>query len=326
MLQQTRVDQATPYFEKFISRFPDVQTLAQSDQQEVLKYWEGLGYYSRARNLHDGAKQIVSEFQGKIPDSWDQLKTIKGIGDYTASAILSISFNKSYGVLDGNVIRVLTRYLNHVGDVTRSGVKKELQSFSNEIVSQNRPGDFNQALMELGATVCTPKKPTCDLCPLHGSCLNAFSLNCEIIPFKPKKNKIPEHIIVVAVVQDPKSGKILISKRRQDVMLGGLWEFPGGKVHQNESLTDALVRELTEEVGVSVDIVHRLTTIKHSYSHFKITLTPFICIYKQGIPSPRESDEIRWVSLEELDEFPFPKANLKFMGRIREYYSGHSLI
>jgi A/G-specific adenine glycosylase len=131
---------------------------------------------------------------------------------------------------------------------------------------------------------------------------------------------------VVAIVQDPKSGKILISKRRQDVMLGGLWEFPGGKVHQNESLTDALDRELTEEIGISVDIIHRLTTIKHSYSHFKIILTPFICINKQGIPRPKESDEIRWVSLKDLDQFPFPKANLKFMGKIREYYSGHPLI
>lgn len=325
MLQQTRVDQATPFFERFISRFPNVQSLAESDQQEVLKYWEGLGYYSRARNLHSGAKQIVDEYNGVIPDKWNELKNIKGIGDYTASAILSIAFNKPFGVLDGNVIRVLTRYLNHEGDVTKAKVKSELQSFSNEIVSKKRPGDFNQALMELGATVCVPKKPKCGVCPINQLCLNAHSINNERIPYKPGKPKVPHHRIVVAIIHNPKTGEILISKRKQDVMLGGLWEFPGGKVKQGESLNDAILREIMEETSVSIEIKQELATIKHAYSHFKITLTAFICTYKSGVPKPNESDEVRWIKLGELDKYPFPKANLKFMGLVKQYFSNDFL-
>lgn len=325
MLQQTRVDQAAPYFERFISRFPNVQSLAEADQQEVLKYWEGLGYYSRARNLHSGAKQVVAEFNGLIPGNWNDLKSIKGIGDYTASAILSIAFNKPYGVLDGNVIRVLTRYLNHDGDVTKARVKQNLQTISNEIISIVRPGDFNQAIMELGATVCVPKKPKCDECPINNHCLNAFSLNNERIPYKPSKPKVPHHKIVVAIIHNPKSGEILISRRKQDVMLGGLWEFPGGKVKQDESLTDAIIREIMEETDVLVEVSKELATIKHAYSHFKITLTAFICTHKSGIPKPKESDEVRWISVAELDKYPFPKANLKFIGMVKDYFSNDFL-
>lgn len=325
MLQQTRVDQATPYFERFISRFPNVQSLAEADQQEVLKYWEGLGYYSRARNLHNGAKQIVSDHNSIIPDTWSDLKSIKGIGDYTASAILSIAFSQPYGVLDGNVIRVLSRYLNHDGDVTKASVKQDLQAFSNEIVSSERPGDFNQALMELGATVCVPRKPKCDVCPINNHCLNAFNLNNERIPYKPAKPKVPHHKIVVAVIHNPQSGEILISRRKQDVMLGGFWEFPGGKVKQGESLKDAIIREIMEETDISVEISKELATIKHAYSHFKITLTAFICTYKSGIPKPKESDEVRWISVNELGEYPFPKANLKFIDRVKEYFSNDFL-
>lgn len=325
MLQQTRVEQATPYFERFISRFPNVHSLAEAEQQEVLKYWEGLGYYSRARNLHNGAKQVVTEHNGSIPDNWSDLKSIKGIGDYTASAILSIAFNKPFGVLDGNVIRVLTRYLNHDGDVTKSGVKQELQTFSNKIVSILRPGDFNQALMELGATICTPRNPNCNECPISHWCLNAFSLNNERIPYKPSKPKIPHHKIVVAIIHNPISDKILISKRKQNVMLGGLWEFPGGKVRQGETLNEAMVREVIEETGVSVTILKELDTIKHTYSHFKITLTAFICAYQSGHPQPKESDEVRWIKLTELDKYPFPKANLKFINQVKGYFSNDFL-
>jgi A/G-specific adenine glycosylase len=325
MLQQTRVEQATPYFERFISRFPDVYSLAEADQQEVLKFWEGLGYYSRARNLHNGAKQVVTDYGGKVPETWNELRSIKGIGDYTASAILSISFNQPYGVLDGNVVRVLSRYLNHEGDVTKLPVKKELQEFCNEIVSKKRPGDFNQAIMELGATVCTPRKPNCGICPLNGNCQIAFTIKTDQIPYKPKKAKIPHHTIVVAIIVDPKSDKVLISKRKQDVMLGGLWEFPGGKVVNYESLEDALYREISEETGLKVSILTKLTTIQHTYSHFKITLTAFICSYTEGIATPRASDEVRWVKISELDQYPFPKANIKFLQMAKDYISNNSL-
>lgn len=325
MLQQTRVDQATPYFERFIARFPTISSLADADQQEVLKFWEGLGYYSRARNLHNGAKQVMALFGGKLPHTWEEIKSIKGIGDYTASAILSIAFNQAFGVLDGNVIRVLSRYLNHSGDVTKPSTRVELQQVSNEIISQVRPGDFNQALMELGARICTPRKPDCRSCPIQHTCISANSLNVENLPYKPRKKKIPHHQIVVGVIIDTKTNHILISKRRQDVMLGGLWEFPGGKVHENESLSQALIREITEETGIQVRILKELSTVKHAYSHFKITLTAFACEYINGIANPRESDEIRWISIHEIDGFPFPRANLKFLHNIKDYFNNSFL-
>jgi len=204
-------------------------------------------------------------------------------------------------------------------------VKQNLQTISNEIISIVRPGDFNQAIMELGATVCVPKKPKCDECPINNHCLNAFSLNNERIPYKPSKPKVPHHKIVVAIIHNPKSGEILISRRKQDVMLGGLWEFPGGKVKQDESLTDAIIREIMEETDVLVEVSKELATIKHAYSHFKITLTAFICTHKSGIPKPKESDEVRWISVAELDKYPFPKANLKFIGMVKDYFSNDFL-
>ncbi len=166
MLQQTRVDQATPYYYRFIERFPTVQKLAEAEIHDVLMAWEGLGYYSRARNLHMAAKEIMEKFNGTIPETWDEITQLKGIGPYTASAILSIAFNKKYAVVDGNVIRVLTRYFGIEDDVRLTSVKNRIQESSDELIDEQFPGDFNQALMELGAIVCTPANPNCDSCPV----------------------------------------------------------------------------------------------------------------------------------------------------------------
>jgi A/G-specific adenine glycosylase len=309
MLQQTRVQQAAPYFERFIQTFPDIYSLANADQQEVLKLWEGLGYYSRARNLHQGAKDVVRLYDGRLPEDKEKLLSIKGIGTYTASAILSIAFNKPYGVLDGNVIRVLSRYLNITDFVTKSEVKLQLQKYSDSIVETSNPGDFNQALMELGATVCTPKKPKCDVCPLLGLCINAKSVTVERIPYKPKKSPIPHHNVVVGIIRNPIDFTILIAKRKQHVMLGGLWEFPGGKVACGESLEEALHRELQEELKIKVHNLSKLTSLKHTYSHFKITLHAYYCDILHGDPTPMTSEELKWVPKKDLHSFPFPQAN-----------------
>lgn len=315
MLQQTRVDQATPYFNRFIERFPTVFDLAEANQQEVLSVWEGLGYYSRARYLHAAAKKVVEKYDGTVPDSWDEIAQLKGIGPYTASAVLSIAFQKPYAVVDGNVIRVLSRYLGVEGDVRRSATKNAIQEHADALLDQNRPGDFNQAVMELGATVCTPSNPNCEACPLAGGCIAYQQVKTEEIPYKSPAKKVPHHTIGVGVVMNEKN-EVLIALRPNDAMLGGLWEFPGGKKEDGENIKQTVVRELHEELGVDVEIVEPLMQLKHAYSHFKITLHAYVCSLVDGNPQPKTSQEIKWVAIEQLDQFPFPKANRRLTDKL----------
>ena len=315
MLQQTRVDQVTPFFERFIQAFPTVESLASADLQDVLILWEGLGYYSRARNLHESAKIIVDTYNGVIPSEWDQIRELKGIGDYTAAAILSIAFEKPYGVVDGNVIRVIARYIGISDDVTKSAVKKTIQNTMNELIDPDRPGEFNQSVMELGSLICTPIKPNCEICPINSICLAFKLVQTETIPYKPKKKPIPHIDIAVGIIIGA-DGKILISKRPENVMLGGLWEFPGGKVESGESITDALHRELKEELGINVNEVTEFISIKHAYSHFKVTIHAFTCTNTSGIPQNLTSTELKWISINELPNFPFPKANRKISDKL----------
>lgn len=315
MLQQTRVDQATPYFNRFIERFPTVFDLAEANQQEVLSVWEGLGYYSRARYLHAAAKKVVEKYDGTVPDSWDEITQLKGIGPYTASAVLSIAFQKPYAVVDGNVIRVLSRYFGVEGDVRRSATKNAIQEHADALLDQERPGDFNQAVMELGATVCTPSNPNCEACPLAGGCIAYQQVKTEEIPYKSPAKKVPHHTIGVGIIMND-NNEVLIALRPNDAMLGGLWEFPGGKKEDGESIKQTVVRELHEELGVDVEIVEPLMQLKHAYSHFKITLHAYVCSLVDGNPQPKTSQEIKWVAIEQLDQFPFPKANRRLTDKL----------
>lgn len=309
MLQQTRVDQATPFFIRFMERFPTIEHLANADQHDVLMCWEGLGYYSRARNMHETAQIIVRDLSGIFPSEHKTLLSLKGIGPYTAAAILSIAFDKPYAVVDGNVIRVVTRFLGITDDVTKAGTQKQIQAYVDESISHTRPGDFNQAMMELGATVCLPSNPKCDVCALNESCVANKTLQTQTIPYKPTKQKAPHYQIVVGIIEDRATNKILISKRNNDAMLGGLWEFPGGKQESGESDVQTLRRELDEELGVSIDEIAHFVSIKHTYSHFKITLHAYKCVLANGTPTAKSSQEIKWVRLNELINYPFPKAN-----------------
>lgn len=316
MLQQTRVDQAAPYFRRFMERFPTVYELAEADQQEVLKVWEGLGYYSRARNLHHAAKTVVDEFSGKIPDNEKDIRKLKGVGPYTASAVLSIAYKRPHAVVDGNVLRVLTRYLGIEDDIRSTQTKNTVQEAADELLDKNRPGDFNQAVMELGATVCTPTNPDCEECPINNDCVAYSTLKTDSIPYKSPAKKRPHHQIGVGII---KSGeKVLIALRPEDAMLGGLWEFPGGKQKDNEEIKETVVRELKEELGVDVSISKPLMKLDHAYSHFKITLHAFMCKMKNGRPEPKTSQEIRWVPISELNDYPFPKANRKLTDKLME--------
>ncbi len=316
MLQQTRVDQATPYYLRFIERFPDVKSLAEADRQDVLRLWEGLGYYSRARNLQDAARQIMEQLDGVFPDNYDEIRSLKGIGPYTAAAVGSIAFGLNYPVVDGNVIRVLSRWFGITEDVDKSAVKKEIESHAGLLLDEENPGDFNQALMEIGATVCSPRNPDCENCPVNDGCMAYKTAQTETIPYKALKKKVPHHIIAVGICVDEKSGKVLIAKRPEDKMLGGLWEFPGGKAKTGETPEDTLHRELDEELGVKISILGKLMSLNHAYSHFKITMHAYMCVITDGKPEPKASRELKWVSRDELENYPFPKANRRLTEKL----------
>lgn len=317
MLQQTRVDTVIPYYNRFLKAFPTVFDLAKADQQKVLKLWEGLGYYSRGRNLHNAAKTVARKFDGKLPSGYDEIISLKGIGPYSAAAILSIAFKKKYAVVDGNVIRVITRYFSIRDDIRSTVTKKRVQVLVDSLIPPDYPGDFNQGIMELGATVCKPRNPECSNCPLSVNCIACNSAQTEVIPYKSKAKKVPHHHIAVGLIVNS-DNKLLIALRPEKSMLGGLWEFPGGKKEKHETLEETVTRELKEELGVEVQVYSKFRDLKHTYSHFKITLHAYWCRITGGKPIPKSSQELRWVSLDEIDEHPFPKANKTLVLELRK--------
>lgn len=309
MLQQTRVEQATPYYLRFMQQFPTVQKLAEAQQQQLMKAWEGLGYYSRARNLQAAAKEIIANFSGNLPDNYDQLITLKGIGPYTAAAIASIAFNEAKAAIDGNVIRVVSRYFGLTEDVTKSATKKQITELAQSMIDKKYPGDFNEAMMELGATICKVGNPLCNECPLQRNCVAEKLAMQPSIPYKPKKKKVPTKDIAVGIMFNEQQ-KVLIAKRPEEGLLGGLWEFPGGKKEENEDLVNCLHREFEEELAVQLQEVEAFMEVKHAYSHFKVVLHVFLCKHKSGEPRPLASQELKWIGLEALRSYPFPKANI----------------
>jgi len=311
MLQQTQVATVVPYFNRFMKRFPTVEKLAHAKQDTVLKHWEGLGYYSRGRNLHKAAKLIVSDCGGQLPDTVEELQEIPGIGRYTAGAVASIAFNKPAPILDGNVIRVLCRLFCIDTNPKDDTTKKQLWQLAETLVHTKHPGDFNEAMMELGAMVCTPQNPSCPICPLRNYCQANKTGRQNELPFKQKQAPLPHYTIVVGIVF--KDGKILIDKRRQNALLGGLWEFPGGKKKKNESFKAAVAREVKEETGININVGKKLCIVKHTYSHFKITLHAYLCEYKSGTAKPLGCDTVKWVSPNDLKKYAFPTANIRII-------------
>lgn len=311
MLQQTQVDTVTPYFNRFISQFPTIESLAESKQEPVLKAWEGLGYYSRARNLHKAAQIVCTEHNGKMPSTYEGLQELPGLGPYCAAAVASIAFGHPIPVVDGNVLRVFARFWGIEDDIRQGKVRDALFKRLIPSIEGQNPSDFNQAMMELGALICKPKNPKCKECPLSDQCYAYKNNQTETLPYKSKSAKVPHHTIVVGVIS--KDGKVLIGKRRQDQMLGGLWEFPGGKCEPQEKLEDALQREILEETKLKVTIRECFCTVNHAYTHFKITMHAFWCDYKGGDPIPLSAEVLEWVPLSELHKRPFPKANHKML-------------
>ncbi|MDM7925588.1 MAG: A/G-specific adenine glycosylase [bacterium] len=311
LLQQTQVATATGYYLRFISRFPDVRSLSRARLQTVLKLWEGLGYYARARNLHRAASQIVKRFNGRVPDDMEGLLSLPGIGRYTAGAVLSIAYGKPVPVLDGNVIRVLSRLFRVEDDVRRSETREALWDLAESLMPAGNCRDYNEALMELGAVVCAPRNPACPVCPVRPDC-KAFAASVqEDYPRSAPRKAIPHKHVTAGIIW--KNGKFLITLRPARGMLGGLWEFPGGKAEPGETLEQCLKREIREELGIEIRVLRKLVSVNHAYTHFRITLHAFECLAGAGRVRPLACDDFKWITSRELDRYPFPGADRKII-------------
>lgn len=310
MLQQTQVQTVIPYYQRWLEVFPDLPALAQASQQQVLKLWQGLGYYARARNLHRAAQKILSEHNGQFPQDLKAVMDLPGIGRTTAGGILSAAFNLPYPILDGNVKRVLARL--YALNQPPANTLKLLWQLSTDLLDPLFPRDFNQAMMDLGATVCLPKNPHCPACPWLNYCQAHHKNLVNELPMTLPTQPIPHKIIGVAVIWNSQN-QVLIDRRPTDGLLGGLWEFPGGKVEPNETIPACITREIQEEIGIEIAVGDELIRVDHAYSHFKVTLVVHHCQYLAGEPQPLACDEVRWVSVAELNDYPFPKANEKII-------------
>lgn len=311
ILQQTRVDQGLPYYERFIEAFPTVEALASAHEDAVLKRWEGLGYYTRARNLHKAARAIVEDHHGALPRDPQVLQLLPGVGRYTAGAIASIAFGVRAPVVDGNVKRVLARLYDIAESIDEPATDRALWELAGRLVPAKRPGDFNQAMMELGARICVPRNPDCGACPAAKYCQARRAGTQAERPMRSTKKAVPHKEIVVAVIE--KDGLFLLGKRPTTGLLGGLWEFPGGKVEHGESHAEALLRECKEELGVKVQPGGLVACVKHAYTHLHVTLNVYRCRLASGKPRPKTHTELRWVAAADFDDFAFPKANHKFL-------------
>jgi A/G-specific adenine glycosylase len=312
MLQQTQVERVCHYYSRFLRRFPTIYGLAHASLDEVLKAWEGLGYYARARNLHRAAQIILRDYRGEIPHRRAELLKLPGIGRYTAGALLSVAFGQDEPVVDANVRRVLCRLFAIRQDPRRSQTENKLDKLGRALLPARQAGLFNQALMDLGATVCVASEPRCLICPLTGLCkARRLGIQTEL-PIRRATHPKPHYDVALGIIWN--DNKLLITKRPENDLLGGLWEFPGGKCQPNESLTDCVKREIREEVNVRVRYVEPFITVQHRYSHFSVTLHVFQGVYAGG--QPRACTAWAWVTLRDLKKYAFPSANQKIIRRL----------
>jgi len=307
MLQQTQVDTVIPYFNKWTQVFPDIYHLFQATEEEVLKLWEGLGYYSRARNIKKTAGILVEKYGGKLPHNPKELVKLPGIGEYIAAAIASIAFGYNLPALEANGIRVIARISDFHHEVNLAKSKNELKGILGEIVNFGNAGELNQAIMDLGSSVCVSNNPKCEACPIKDHC-KAYRKNTqELLPIKKKKKPVPHVIVVAAVIRD--GSKVLITKRMPDKLLGGLWEYPGGKVEKGETHQQALSRELIEEIGIQTAVGKNIGVYDHAYTHFSVTVYTYSATITSGTLSKIEVADIKWVDIRSLDTIPMGKVD-----------------
>ncbi len=309
MLQQTQVATVIPYYQRFLKSFPTIRHLAKSDLSKVLKIWEGLGYYSRARNLHRASKIILNHFKGKIPDHLTDLLNLPGIGKYTAGAILSIAYNKEAPILDGNVKRVLSRLFT----VSEDPKKAEglLWKISESLIPKGRSNSFNQAIMDLGAVICAPKDPLCHRCPLHPYCKAKASGNPERYPSRGVKKRIPHIEAISGVIL--RNGEVLLHQRPPEGLLGGLWEFPNWRSEENGRLRLRLRNHIKKEMGMNVEVKGSIGTFKQTFTHFKLTLHVFNCEAIDG------RGKGKWLAIRNLHLLPMSRVHRRIANSISNF-------
>jgi A/G-specific adenine glycosylase len=290
-----------------MAAFPTVEALAAASLDEVRLQWQGLGYYSRARRLHEAAQLLVGRPWPRTLEGW---MALPGIGRTTAGGILSSAFNAPLPILDGNVKRVLARLTAHPRPPARDDAL--FWSWSEAIIDPERPRDVNQALMDLGATVCTPRMPSCSICPLRLHCAAYASGDPSRWPVTDAPKPLPFQVIGVGVVGNA-AGEVLIDQRLEEGLLGGRWEFPGGKKEPGETIETCIARELREELGIAVTVGDELITVDHAYSHKKLRFVVHLCDWVSGEPQPLASQQVRWVRPEDLGDYAFPAANARII-------------
>lgn len=315
MLQQTRVETVIPYYKRWMARFPTLESLARAPREDVLRLWEGLGYYRRAHNLHAAATVISAEHGGRLPSDTDTLMRLPGVGRYTAAALRAIAFNQPELALDGNLRRVLARLFDLDVDPRRPQGERRLREEVAPLIPPRRGGDFNQALMDLGSLICTSRNPDCAGCPLNRHCLAFNHGTVSERPVRAARPKLPHLHAAAGVIE--RDGRVLIGRRPEGKLLGGLWEFPGGKPEPEETLPEALARELHEELGVEVTVGEALGTFSHAYTHFKVTVHAFACRQMSGRPQALDHSEIAWVPIAKLDDYPMGKVDRRIAERLQ---------
>ncbi|MGG3467737.1 A/G-specific adenine glycosylase [Neobacillus pocheonensis] len=310
MLQQTRVDTVIPYFNRFIEWFPTIEDLADAEEDKVLKAWEGLGYYSRVRNLQSAVKEVRENYNSEVPNKPEEIAKLKGVGPYTAGAILSIAYGIPEPAVDGNVMRVLSRILSIWEDIAKPSTRKIFEKAVRELISHDDPSAFNQALMELGALICTPTSPSCLLCPVREHCHGFYEGVQNELPVKTKKTKTRD-VQLAAAILIAENGKVLIHKRPSTGLLANLWEFPNVEIdHPLQADREKVTTEFNKSLHLSVQLEQIIGQIEHVFSH----LVWNIKVYIGKICSEYvECDEWKLVTLEEMEEYAFPVSYQKML-------------
>jgi A/G-specific adenine glycosylase len=307
MLQQTRAETVIPYYNRWMETFPTLEKLAEAEIDDVLQLWEGLGYYRRAHNLLRAAKQILTKYNGHFPKAMKDIESLPGVGRYTAAAIAAFVYDVDVIAYDGNLRRVLSRLFDFEMDPRSPLGERTLVSKALKLMPSGSSSSFNQALMDLGAMICLPRAPLCESCPLQSYC-QAFAAGAqEDRPIRNKRKPIPHYTVTAGVLE--RDGKVLIGRRPEGELLGGLWEFPGGKCENDETLEDCLRREWREEMGVKISIGGSLGSFSHAYTHYQVTVHAFECRATQGELKMWGHSELRWVKPDSLKNFPMGKVD-----------------
>lgn len=302
MCQQTRVDTVIPYYHAWLDAFPTVTALANATEEAVFTRWQGLGYYTRARNLRRGAQHVLDHHGGKIPSELKALQKVPGIGRYTAGAIASIAFNRPQAVVDGNVIRVFARMFSIEDDVRATTTQRAIWAIADQLVCGDRPGDFNQALMELGATVCTPKSPACHVCPLADRCTGRA--RAAELPFKSKAKKARQEHRMAFAIHHP-DGRLLVAKNPAGSLLGGMWQYPMGDATDVESTLQTLVPALASTPGTTPTAIRTHPEILHVFTHIRMRVTPVTITLPSELadqtPALTGYEETAWMTPEQFE-------------------------